>query len=91
MGDGLRSVRRRQFGISDREREILELLLDGKGDKEIGFLLGISYHTVRSHISKIFKKCGAQNRIELLKVFQSDKPFRGPASRRNQAPDSLSP
>lgn len=72
--------RSRQFGISDREREILELLLDGKGDKEIGYLLDISYHTVRSHVSKIFRKCGVQNKMELLKVFQGDKPFRGPAS-----------
>jgi DNA-binding NarL/FixJ family response regulator len=60
----------RSYDITDREQEILTLILSGKEDKEIGPLLNISYHTVRSHIKSIYKKCNVQNKIELLNIFK---------------------
>lgn len=44
------------YGLSEREKEILVLLVDGKSYKMIADALSISYHTVNSHIKKIYEK-----------------------------------
>ncbi|MEX1188605.1 MAG: response regulator transcription factor [Bacteroidia bacterium] len=45
-----------KFGLSDREKEILNELVEGKSYKMIADKLAISYHTVNSHIKKIYDK-----------------------------------
>ncbi len=52
-------------GISDRERQVLELLVAGLTNKEIGAELGIEERTVKAHISKLMQKAGVGNRIAL--------------------------
>lgn len=59
------------FGLTLRESEILPLLLEGASNEEIGESLHISPHTVKNHISVIFRKTGARNRFDLLKTFNS--------------------
>ncbi|MCK5147880.1 helix-turn-helix transcriptional regulator [bacterium] len=54
------------YGISRREKEILELILRGKTNPEIEEKLFISYHTVKNHVYKIFQKMGVSNRYELM-------------------------
>jgi len=44
------------YGLTDREKEILQLLTKGLIKKEIADQLALSYHTVDSHIRSIFKK-----------------------------------
>lgn len=44
------------YGLSDREREILQLLVEGLSYKMIADRLAISYNTVNSHIKKIYDK-----------------------------------
>jgi DNA-binding NarL/FixJ family response regulator len=44
------------YGLSEREKEILVLLVDGKSYKMIADTLSISYHTVNSHVKKIYEK-----------------------------------
>lgn len=57
------------FGsLSPREREVLQLIGEGKGIKEIASLLFISEKTVDSHRRKIMKKLGVTNIVELLKI-----------------------
>jgi diguanylate cyclase (GGDEF)-like protein/PAS domain S-box-containing protein len=51
--------------LTDRERLICGLAVAGHRDKQIARQLGISYWTVRSHLGRIFNKCGVTNRIEL--------------------------
>jgi DNA-binding NarL/FixJ family response regulator len=51
--------------FTDREREVLELLVAGRSNKEIGSPLGIGERTVKAHVAKLLRKVGAQNRIEL--------------------------
>lgn len=46
----------RDYGLSDREADVLRALVDGKGYKQIGFDLHISVDTVRSHIRKVYRK-----------------------------------
>jgi len=51
--------------LTEREQLICGLAIAGHRDKQIARQLGISYWTVRSHLSHIFQKCGVTNRIEL--------------------------
>ena len=51
--------------ISDREREVLKLLVAGRSNKEIGDELGIEERTVKAHVSQLMRKVGVQNRIAL--------------------------
>jgi DNA-binding NarL/FixJ family response regulator len=50
--------------LTDREREVLRLLADGKDNAEIGRELYISASTVKNHISAILAKLGVHNRIQ---------------------------
>jgi DNA-binding NarL/FixJ family response regulator len=50
--------------LSEREREILRLLADGRDNAEIGRELYISPSTVKNHISSILSKLGVHNRIQ---------------------------
>ena len=51
--------------ITDREREVLEMLVGGRSNKEIGAPLGIGERTVKAHVAKLMHKVGVQNRIAL--------------------------
>jgi len=48
-----------------REKEVLELLVAGRCNKEIGVALGIGERTVKSHVAKLLRKNGVQNRVAL--------------------------
>ncbi|MGN0729255.1 response regulator transcription factor [Treponema sp.] len=52
--------------LSSRERQISELIISGKSDKEIADELCISPGTVASHNKKIFKKLDVHSRVELI-------------------------
>lgn len=58
-----------QNDISAREREVLDLLLDGQDNRAIANDLFISVGTAKSHVHTIFRKCGASSRSELLQSF----------------------
>jgi DNA-binding NarL/FixJ family response regulator len=51
--------------FTDREKEVLEMLVAGHSNKEIGPPLGIEERTVKAHIAKLMHKVGVQNRIAL--------------------------
>lgn len=53
--------------LSPREQEVLQLLGEGKGDKEIAELLLISPQTVRIHVGNIRQKLRLRKRTELMK------------------------
>jgi DNA-binding NarL/FixJ family response regulator len=60
------------FGLSDREKDILNLLVEGKSYKMIAEHLKISYHTVNSHIKKIYEKLQVHSLSEAInKAIQS--------------------
>jgi len=52
--------------LTPRESEILALLGEGLGNKEIAARLGISEHTVKTHLAAIYEKLGAANRAEAV-------------------------
>ncbi len=51
--------------FTDREKEVLEMLVAGRSNKEIGAALGIEERTVKAHVAKLMRKVGVQNRIAL--------------------------
>jgi two-component system nitrate/nitrite response regulator NarL len=50
--------------LTEREREILALLADGRSNKEIARLLGISDATVKVHIKHVLRKLNMKSRLE---------------------------
>jgi DNA-binding NarL/FixJ family response regulator len=52
--------------LSEREIEIIELVAQGLTNQEIAETLTISKRTVDNHVSNIFTKTGAKNRVALL-------------------------
>jgi ATP/maltotriose-dependent transcriptional regulator MalT len=59
--------RRCPDGITTREAEILALLRDGHGNREIAARLVISPHTVRTHLEHIFEKLDVHTRTAAVR------------------------
>jgi len=57
---------RGDYGLSDRERQILELLVEGLVMKQVAARLDISYHTVDTHIRNIYEKLHVRSRAEAV-------------------------
>jgi DNA-binding CsgD family transcriptional regulator len=52
------------LGLSQREMDVLRLIVSGQTDKEIGGALSISPRTVSTHVTSILNKLGASTRTE---------------------------
>lgn len=53
--------------LTPREDDVLRLLAEGAGNREIAERLGVSEHTVKFHLSAIFGKLGATTRTEAVR------------------------
>ncbi|MCG2812767.1 MAG: LuxR C-terminal-related transcriptional regulator [Candidatus Aminicenantes bacterium] len=60
-----------KYAISQREKEIIYLLLKGKSNKEIEDALFIAMGTVKNHVYNIYQKIGVKNRAQLLTLFKN--------------------
>lgn len=60
-----------RYGVTEREREIIALMIEGASNKEIGRRLFISAATVRNHLHNVFEKTHATNRVELIRIATS--------------------
>lgn len=56
--------------LSGRERQVLQLLADGRSNADIGFRLGLTEATVKSYVSTVLNKLGAQNRVQAALIAQ---------------------
>lgn len=54
--------------LSDREREVMDLVVQGQASKEVARTLGISHRTVERHRNHIFDKLGVQSVAELVRL-----------------------
>lgn len=52
--------------LSAREIQVLQLVADGKSNKDIGESLGLSALTVKSHLARIARKLGTGDRAEMV-------------------------
>ena len=54
--------------LTDREREVLELLAEGLSNAAIAERLFVSVHTVRNHVANLSTKLGAHSKLEALSI-----------------------
>ncbi|WP_207458444.1 response regulator transcription factor [Azospirillum sp. SYSU D00513] len=54
------------YGLTQRQREVLECLRAGKSNKQIAYELGLSEGTVKIHVTAIFKSLGVKNRTQAV-------------------------
>jgi DNA-binding CsgD family transcriptional regulator len=53
---------RRHFSLTGREAEVLLWIAQGKSNRDIGEILGLSPRTVNKHLEQIYQKLGVENR-----------------------------
>lgn len=58
----------KRFDFTDREKDIIQLLMDGKSRKGIEEELFISPHTVKNNIYSIYQKLGVKNRLQIINL-----------------------
>lgn len=63
--------------LTRKELQVIRLLAQGKKNKEIGLFLGISEHTVESHLQHIYEKLSVSSRTEAILIFLSKEKFNG--------------
>lgn len=63
--------------LTEREREILDHVVAGQSNKEIGRSLAISYKTVEAHRGRLMKKMGAASFAELMQMMLSNREIIG--------------
>jgi NarL family two-component system response regulator LiaR len=66
MGEGEGAPR--TAPLSKREREILQKVADGATTRQVATELGISPHTVKTHLERIFEKLGANDRAQAVAI-----------------------
>jgi DNA-binding NarL/FixJ family response regulator len=50
--------------LSPRERQVIELIVKGRSNKEIGADLGVAENTVKNHVKVVLEKLGVQDRVQ---------------------------
>jgi two-component system CheB/CheR fusion protein len=57
---------RRMAGLTVRERQVMDLVVEGNPNKQIAYVLGINQRTVETHRATVMKKIGARSLPELI-------------------------
>ena len=65
FGSALPPKRAPRFGLTPRELQVVSTIVAGYSNREIAKKFSLSEDTVKHHLSKIFDKTGASNRLEL--------------------------
>ncbi len=63
----------KKHGLSAREMEILNLMIDGKSYKQMEETLHISIHTVKSHVYNLYRKLKVKNRHQLIHMISTSQ------------------
>ncbi|WP_411753004.1 LuxR C-terminal-related transcriptional regulator [Serratia sp. (in: enterobacteria)] len=62
--------RDQEFGLTQRQTEVLAMMLRGFSNKRIALALAVSEATIKEHITSILSKLGVTNRIEAITLLQ---------------------
>jgi len=68
--------------LTQREREIVRLIVEGASNKEVASSLNISERTVKGHLSNVFQKLGVADRLKLVLFVREGKVSGPPAQGR---------
>jgi len=52
--------------LSECERQVLELMIQGQSNTEIASVMYLSPHTIKTHVKGIFNKFGVDNRVQAV-------------------------
>jgi two-component system, NarL family, nitrate/nitrite response regulator NarL len=74
------------FGLTPREREVLALVAAGYPNKEIARVCAVSQETVKHHLTHMFDKVGASNRLELALMARKSGLLSEPRESRSADP-----
>jgi two-component system, chemotaxis family, CheB/CheR fusion protein len=66
IGSLREAVAKRMAGLTARERQVVELVVEGNPNKQIAYVLGISQRTIETHRATAMKKLGARSLSELI-------------------------
>ena len=55
-----------KYKLTPRESEVAEWVGRGKNNSEIAIILGITSHTVKQHLTSVYKKLHLENRYQLI-------------------------
>jgi DNA-binding NarL/FixJ family response regulator len=55
--------------LTERERDVFELLIQGKTMKDIAIRLGVKYSTVNTHQKSVYKKLGLHSKTECILLY----------------------
>lgn len=58
--------------VTEREHEIIQLLLSGMRNREIADLLNVAEITVKKHLGSIYRKLHVRNRVELIRLWEHE-------------------
>lgn len=61
------------LGLSRREQQLVELLAERLTNKEIAVQLNLSEQTVKNHVHNILRKLGANDRVSVIRLYESDR------------------
>jgi two-component system CheB/CheR fusion protein len=65
---------RRLAGLTLRERQVVEMVVEGNPNKQVAYVLGISQRTVETHRATAMKKIGARTLSELIHLTIAGSP-----------------
>jgi two-component system response regulator DctR len=77
-----RTYMERMVTLSEREQEVMQLLVSGKLNKVIAEELAIAVRTVEVHRARIFEKMGVRSAVELVKLLASMDEIPGLSNRK---------
>ena len=66
MRQGLYSLSDTYYLLTDREKEVLQLLAEGRSNKEVATVLGLSLSRVETHRGNLMQKLSLHNTAEIV-------------------------
>lgn len=86
QAEAFQSIASRLARLTEREREVMKLAVEGLTSKEMAQRLGISYRTVEIHRGHVMNKTGASNLLELARIASTFESH--PKPQAMQTPDT---